>query len=511
MMPSTTNNKNAVDKDHECCPGKNRNRNRNRNRNIIDDSNGCCTTDKNENEDGHKNHDTNNTGSATATSNSNKKNVGDGYDFAYDGMCPFTGLNGMMVQLAKDFVAEQQQQQQQQQQQYRDENYSRNQSCQQKSEEIVDVDGVENNNENENNYNQKNKKHYDDEYDDTNYIYIENSMVGDTDTALERMMVTVQESLSTRKLHLADGCLRRIVEQRGGCPSKLPIVILNDETTMQQMRHYKKKGNQHFAHCEYQQAIDCYDDALGIACCRTPVQQQHINNDNNNHKNTTTTTTAHTVPTSYPYQHHPEPYRHLFVGRIDQISELVTILSNKSECLLRKYQYEEAIKVATDALIFQSDHLKSRIRRAKGLFQLGKYDRFESVSRGTNSNANPASSSCGGDGGGGRMMAIGTGITYLIQAQYDLEEVLAISELELESSFTEITQAGPKTAQTILAQVNRLLLNAKKKMIAPQAESLVVVDTAAAAAAAAATTTSDKTNNDKEWELNVLKIKSRCW
>ena len=139
----------------------------------------------------------------------------------------------------------------------------------------------------------------------------------------------------------------------------------------------------------------------------------------------------------------------------NQIQQIVNVLSNKSECLLRKGKFEDAAETATEALIFMNDHEKSRIRRAKAELEVGKYDRYEATSRGDGTK---------------------NGVSYLVQAKYDLEEVLDSPDSTIE---------GRETAEEVMSQVDRLIKGAKKKVLSKDPNT--------------------------EWDLDILKIQSRCW
>ena len=333
--------------------------------------------DGNDGDDKGKHRTTSTCTDASANRNSNScsssSTSGINNDLAYDGMWSFAGFNGMMVQLAEDFVKAQHEEKVQQ------------------------------------------KTTNDDDHYEENYIHFNNF-----DPSNEESMIECQEKLNERHLHLADGVLRRLVE--GCCPSKIPICRLDEETTMKRIMECKLKGNHHFSRYEFREAIDHYDDALSCI-------------PNNNNKN------------------------YLFIAPIHQIQQIVNVLSNKAECLLRKGRYEDAAETSTEALIFMNDHEKSRIRRAKANIEIGKYDRYEITSRGSSEM---------------------DGAAYLVQAKFDLEEVL--------DSEVEDSSEGKETAEKLLSQVNRLLNNAKKKVL-----------------------DKNPTMDANEWDLNVLKIQSRCW
>mmetsp|Transcript_7518 Transcript_7518/g.18800 ORF Transcript_7518/g.18800 Transcript_7518/m.18800 type:complete len:318 (-) Transcript_7518:101-1054(-) len=288
-------------------------------------------------------------------------------DIAFDGMWPFSGYNGMMVQLAQEYVKFQEQQQHQ---------------------EGTEVNG---------------------DCDEDEFVNL-----GNFDPSNEETIIRFQESLDGRDLHMADGVWRRLAE--GCCPAKIRIRRLDDDITMKKLIEHKVQGNDHFRGHDIREAIHCYDLALSSI---------------------------------------PETQRDLYVAPRNQIKEIVNVLSNKAECLLRKAKYEEAAETATDALIFMNDHEKSRIRRAKAGLEVGKYDRYEATSRGDGSM---------------------TGVAYLVQSKYDLEEVLDGPDSTLE---------GRETAEKLMSEVNRLLKNAKKKVLSK--DPFV------------------------PWDLSVLKIQSRCW
>lgn len=238
--------------------------------------------------------------------------------------------------------------------------------------------------------------------------------VGILDPSNSEAFIHCQEDLYKRDLHMAAGVLRRLVE--GCCPPKLRIRRLDEDTTMTTLMEHKRKGNYYFGRYEFRAAMDCYDSALSSI---------------------------------------PETQRDLYVAPRHQIQQIVNILSNKAECLLRKMKFEDAAETATEALIFMGDHEKSRIRRAKAGLEVGKYDRYEAT--------------CRGDG-------TMTGVAYLVQAKYDLDEVL---------NGPESSKEGRKTASEIMSQVEKLLNGARKKVLSK--------------------------NPNEEWDLSVLKIQSRCW
>ena len=236
----------------------------------------------------------------------------------------------------------------------------------------------------------------------------------DIDPTNEEAIIRIHEHLEERNLYMADGVLRRILE--GYCPPQLAITRLDEGTTMPDLLRLKQEGNQHFVDKGYCDAIDCYDASLETI----PFDQRN----------------------------------NLFVAPKNQIKEIVNILSNKAECLLRKAKYEEAAEVATEALVFDSSHEKSRFRRAKACLEIGMYDRFEASSRGDKSL---------------------TGVAFLVQAKHDLEVILQ----------EDPTHDYRKAAQIVGNKVEKLLEGAKKKVLDNDPET--------------------------EWDMTVLKIQSTLW
>lgn len=155
-------------------------------------------------------------------------------------------------------------------------------------------------------------------------------------------------SLNDKDLCIASGVLRRVVEHI--CPPIIRITrVPKDE--MSELVATKRKGNEHFVAGKYAEAIEIYDEALACVCC---------------HK--------------------------FYIAPTDQAEEVVNVLSNQAECHLRLRDYNDAAQTATDALIIDADHDKSRIRRAKAELSLYK-EKEESL-------------------------------PYLVQARHDLKEVL---------------------------------------------------------------------------------------
>jgi len=254
------------------------------------------------------------------------------------------------------------------------------------------------------------KDNHDEGHNDQNILDL--SEIDSTD---DTAIMQIQVSLDERGLRMADGVLRRILE--GCCPPKLKITRLDEEKTMTRLLSLKQEGNVHFVEKGYREAIDCYDDALASIPCDQRCS--------------------------------------LFVAPKHQITEIVNILSNKAECLLRKAKYEEAAEAATEALVFDGSHEKSRLRRAKACLEIGMYDRYEATSRGDGSLR---------------------GVAYLVQAKHDLDEIL---------EDPESTLGGRKAARKVREIIDKLLAGAKRKVLSK-----------------------DPTT---EWDMTILKIQSRCW
>lgn len=190
---------------------------------------------------------------------------------------------------------------------------------------------------------------------------------GDLEIEMARLY---EEKLGPRKLHLASGVVRRIVE--GTCPPKVRIVKLDPED-MEELLKNKELGNQSFSKEEFEEAIEHYEEAL-----LTLIDD-------------------------------------LFVAPTDQIKQVINVLSNQAECHLRLGQHQEAGRAATSALLFDTDHDKSRIRRAKAEVAIG-------------------------------------GIPHLCQAEADLEKVI-----EMQSSKTSV-----ENAKSLLQRVKSKLKYEKK-------------------------------------------------
>lgn len=253
-----------------------------------------------------------------------------------------------------------------------------------------------------------------DEVDDDYENFV--SLKGIGDPVDQASIFRIRDRLDQKGLHMADGALRRLVE--GYCPPKIKITRLDEETTMKTIMGLKQEGNRHFVEKGYQEAIDCYDAAL------------------------------ESVPIDLRDKLHVAP-KH-------QITELLNILSNKAECLLRKARYEDSAEASTEALIFDARHEKSRLRRAKAELEIGMYSRFEATSRGDETM---------------------TGVAYLVQAKQDVEDILERNP--------DSTEGGRAAAKKVLAKVDKLLAGAKKKVL-------------------------DKHPNTA-WDMSMMKILTQCW
>lgn len=250
------------------------------------------------------------------------------------------------------------------------------------------------------------------EDDDENENFVS---LKDVDTIDEASIFRIRVRLDKNCLHMADGVLRRFVE--GCCPPKIKITRLDEETTMKTILGLKQEGNRHFVEKGYREAIDCYDAAL------------------------------ESVPSDLRDKLHVAP-KH-------QITELLNILSNKAECLLRKAKYEEAAEASTEALIFDARHEKSRLRRAKASLEIGMYSRFEATSRGDQTMI---------------------GVAYLVQARHDLHDIL---------EYPDGTEGGRAAAKKVLVKVDKLLAGARNKVL--------------------------EKDPNTAWDMSIIKILTQCW
>ena len=132
--------------------------------------------------------------------------------------------------------------------------------------------------------------------------------------------------LHIRHLRLAS-CVSRCMAE-GGCPPLIRIRRL-DEADRTDILDLKKQGNQAFEANNYKKAIEYYDEATS----RFPDR--------------------------------------MFVAPEHDMKELLIILSNIAECHLRLMEYADAGNIATDALLLDDNHDKSRIRRAKAELATG--------------------------------------------------------------------------------------------------------------------------------------------
>ena len=189
----------------------------------------------------------------------------------------------------------------------------------------------------------------------------------------------VGPSLRDRGLTVASGITRRLIEDDCVLP---PLRITRvRERDMSELIATKQRGNEQFAAGLFENAFETYEDAL---CCVVEYQ--------------------------------------FYIAPASQVEEVVKILSNQVECQLRLHEYKTAAQIATDALILDSDHEKTRIRRAKA--ELALYRNEKEI------------------------------LPYLVQAKHDLEEVL-------DSPFS--SKNGCEAAQILLEETNELIENERKK------------------------------------------------
>lgn len=128
----------------------------------------------------------------------------------------------------------------------------------------------------------------------------------------------------------------------------------------------------------------------------------------------------------------------LFVAPIELMEQVVNIMSNQAECHLRLKEYQEAGDAATNALLLNNNHEKSSMRRAKAEAAIG-------------------------------------GISFLVQAQVDLEDLIDNQQSE----------AGVEEAKKFLEKVKELIKIEKKAFL-------------------------QKTPKG-DWDLVIQMYQSKCW
>jgi tetratricopeptide (TPR) repeat protein len=196
--------------------------------------------------------------------------------------------------------------------------------------------------------------------------FINLDIPGDDQESWARLHMRI---LQPRGLHIASGVVRRVVEDL--CPTRIRIRKLDDEE-FKELLEQKKAGNEAFSNKRYEEAIEKYDDALMLVDS-------------------------------------------LFVAPKSQVEQIVNVLSNQAECYLRLREYEDAGQAATDALMFDDGHGKSRMRRAKAALAIA-------------------------------------GSSYLIQAQVDLEAIVN----DEEGQDNNISRPGSKQAKDYLEQLEEM-------------------------------------------------------
>lgn len=142
-------------------------------------------------------------------------------------------------------------------------------------------------------------------------------------------IIELVASLKDRDIHIASGVLRRILTHTA-YPTEVRITRLTDDE-MEEFLAMKKEGNDLFLAKKYQEAAEMYLEALDSSL-------------------------------SGPYYITPK----------NQVKEMINVLSNQAECYLQLQDYDAAARAATDALLLDGDHVKSRVRRAKAELALYK-------------------------------------------------------------------------------------------------------------------------------------------
>ena len=128
---------------------------------------------------------------------------------------------------------------------------------------------------------------------------------------------------------------------------------------------------------------------------------------------------------------------------------MVNILSSQAECYLQLGEYENAGQLATYALLFDGQHVKSRVRRAKAELALARIDE-------------------------------GRAADYLVQAKIDLETVLVDNPNRKASKFLE------DSPEKLLREVVIPLLDRERRIYYDGYPG-------------------------GNWELHVKVLEARCW
>jgi len=215
---------------------------------------------------------------------------------------------------------------------------------------------------------------------------------------------TYQETLQPRNLQIASGVIH--IWTQDCCPSRIRICQLDDEE-MAVLLEQKILGNKAFSDNDYKKALEYYEEALMALCVHAP-----------------------------------------YVAPVNQMNEIIKILSNQAECYLQLKQYGDAGRMATYALLIDSDHVKSRLRRAKAELAIAK-------------------------------------APYLIQAQVDLHNIIFAQDEEGRLSSFENNNSGTEQAKACLTEVEDLLIEERKKH--------------------------EEKNPNTDWDLFVRMMKSKCW
>lgn len=139
----------------------------------------------------------------------------------------------------------------------------------------------------------------------------------------------------------------------------------------------------------------------------------------------------------------------MFVAPVPDRDEMVNILSSQAECYLQLEDYENAGQLATYALLFDGQHVKSRVRRAKAELALARIDEELSAE-------------------------------YLVQAKIDLETILVDSPSSHSSKYLE------DSPEKLLREVVLPLLDR---------ERIIYYDGYPGG----------------NWELHVKVLEARCW
>lgn len=190
---------------------------------------------------------------------------------------------------------------------------------------VVSPEDEGNNRENQSDENNNNEDEHDDDRNDpeSGFFYLEDYF------PLQEKYEDMSQLLACRGLAMASILLRRM-----GADIAPPYVRIRwlREWERKKILECKKKANEARLFRKYEKAIQLYEGALAYFPAR------------------------------------------MFVAPVPDRDEMVNILSSQAECYLQLEDYENAGQLATYALLFDGQHVKSRVRRAKAELALARID-----------------------------------------------------------------------------------------------------------------------------------------